>query len=135
TTGVVSGLGRGITAGSPIEGSEQLQNVIQTSAAINPGNSGGPLLNSSGQVIGINVAVAQDAQNIGFALPINLVKDSLKTFQTNGGQFASKAFLGVQYQMISRDLSILNEIPEGAYVQSLVSGSPADKAGVQQGDI
>lgn len=135
TTGVVSGLQRGITAGSPLEGSEQLNNVIQTSAAINPGNSGGPLLNSSGQVIGVNVAVASQAQNIGFALPINLLKDSLKTFDANGGAFAAKAFLGVEYRMVSRDLAILNEIPEGAYVSTVVAGSPADKAGVEQGDI
>lgn len=134
TTGVVSGLGRGITAGTPFEGSEKLENVIQTSAAINPGNSGGPLLNSSGQVIGINVAVAQGSQNIGFALPINLAKDSLKTFQSNG-QFAPKAYLGVEYRMISRDLAILNELPEGAYVQTVQADSPAEKAGVQNGDI
>lgn len=134
TTGVVSGLSRGITAGSPLEGSEKLDDVIQTSAAINPGNSGGPLLNSSGQVIGVNVAVAQDAQNIGFALPINLLKESLKTFESNG-QFAKKAYLGVEYRMVTRELSVLNEIPEGAYVQSVVTDSPADKAGVLQGDI
>ena len=135
TTGVVSGLSRGITAGGPMSGSEKLDNVIQTSAAINPGNSGGPLLNSAGQVIGVDVAVAQDAQNIGFALPINLVKESLKTFDSNGGQFASKAFLGVEYRLVTRDLAILNEIPEGAYVQTVVLDSPADKAGIQQGDI
>ena len=134
TTGVVSGLSRGITAGSPFEGSEKLDNVIQTSAAINPGNSGGPLLNSAGQVIGVNVAVASGAQNIGFALPINLLKDSLKTFESNG-QFASRAFLGVEYRMVTRDLAILNEIPEGAYVSSVVEDSPASKAGVEEGDI
>lgn len=134
TTGVVSGLSRGITAGSPFEGSEKLNDVIQTSAAINPGNSGGPLLNSSGQVIGVNVAVASEAQNIGFALPINLLKNSLKTFEANG-QFTKRAFLGVEYRMVTRDLAILNEIPEGAYVQSVVEDSPAAKAGVEQGDI
>lgn len=134
TTGVVSGLGRGITAGTPFSGGEQLDNVIQTSAPINPGNSGGPLVNSSGQVIGVNVAVAEGAQNIGFALPINLLKDSLKTFETNG-QFAKRAFLGVEYRMLTRDLAILNELPEGAYVQSAVADGPADKAGVKDGDI
>jgi serine protease Do len=135
TTGVVSGLGRGITAGGPFERfAERLDNVIQTDAAINPGNSGGPLLNSAGQVVGVNVAVAEGAQNIGFALPINLVKDSLKTFNETG-KFASKAFLGVRYKMIGRDLALLNEIPEGAYVQDVVSDSPADKAGVKTGDI
>lgn len=85
TTGVVSGLGRGITAGDEFQGyAERLDNVIQTSAAINPGNSGGPLLNSSGQVIGVNTAIAQGGQNIGFALPINVVKDSLNNFNQTG---------------------------------------------------
>ncbi|KKU91844.1 MAG: Protease Do [Microgenomates group bacterium GW2011_GWA1_48_10] len=134
TTGVVSGLSRGITAGSPFEGAEKLNDVIQTSAAINPGNSGGPLLNSSGQVIGVNVAVASAAQNIGFALPINLLKDSLKTFEENG-QFPKRAFLGVEYRMVTRDLAILNEIPEGAYVSSVVAQSPAEEAGLEPGDI
>src|SRR4030042_1619021 len=88
TTGVISGLGRGITAGSPFEGlAERLDNIIQTDAAINPGNSGGPLLNSAGQVIGVNVAVASEGQNIGFAIPINIVKDALSEFQKSGGKF------------------------------------------------
>ena len=134
TTGVISGLGRGITAGSPFEGyAERLDNVIQTDAAINPGNSGGPLLNSSGQVIGVNVAVAAGGQNIGFALPINVVKESLDNFNKTG-KF-SRPFLGVRYKMISRDLALLNEIPEGAYVQEVVSDSPAERAGIEQGDI
>src|SRR5579885_1369803 len=134
TTGVISGLGRGITAGSPYEGSvEQLSNVIQTDAAINPGNSGGPLLNSSGQVIGVNTAVSENGQNIGFAIPINVIKDSLTNFNQNG-QF-SRPFLGVSYTMLSKDLAILNNLPEGAYVQDVQSGSPADKAGIQQGDV
>ncbi len=135
TTGVVSGLGRGISAGSPLEGYvERLDNVIQTDAAINPGNSGGPLLNSAGQVIGINVAVAQGAQNIGFAIPINTVKDALKQFETTG-KFASKAFLGVEYQMIPAQTAIMNNVPQGAYITNVVPGSPADKAGIQVQDI
>jgi S1-C subfamily serine protease len=135
TTGVVSGIGRSITAGSFYQGSEKLDNIIQTSAAINPGNSGGPLLNSSGQVIGVNVAVAADGQNIGFALPINLLKTAMGEFEGNGGFDRKKAYLGVEYRMITRQLSVLNEVPEGAYVQSVVSGSPAEKAGVQEEDI
>ena len=134
TTGVISGIGRSITAGSPLEGYvEQLDNVIQTDAAINPGNSGGPLLNSAGQVIGINVAVSAAGQNIGFALPINIVKDSIENFNKTG-QF-SRPFLGVRYQMISKEAAILNEVPEGAYVVEIVSGSPAEKAGIKTGDI
>ncbi len=134
TTGVISGLGRGITAGGQFQGDvEQLDNVIQTDAAINPGNSGGPLLNSSEQVIGVNTAIAQNGQNVGFALPINVIKNSLKNFNETG-QF-NRPYLGVVYKIISRDFAILNNIVEGAYVQKVVSGSPADKAGIQKGDI
>lgn len=134
TTGIISGLGRGITAGSPYEGSvERLDNVIQTDAAINPGNSGGPLLNSSGNVIGVNTAVSQSGQNIGFAIPINVIKESLNNFNQTG-QF-DRPYLGVEYRMISKDLAIMNDILEGAYVQRVISDSPADKAGIQKGDI
>lgn len=134
TTGVVSGIGRSITAGSPLEGYvERLDDVIQTSAAINPGNSGGPLLNSAGQVIGINVAVAAEGQNVGFALPINIVKESIDNFNKTG-QF-SRPFLGVRYRIISREVAILNEVPEGAFVQEVVVGSPAERVGIRPGDI
>jgi serine protease Do len=135
TTGVISGLGRGIDAGDEYQGYvERLDNVIQTDAAINPGNSGGPLLNSSGEVVGINVAVAAEAQNIGFAIPINTVKDALSEFNKTG-KFPSKAYLGVQYQMITKQAAILNEVPEGAYVVEVVPGSPAESAGMKEGDI
>lgn len=134
TTGVISGLGRGITAGSPLQGYvEELDNVIQTDAAINPGNSGGPLLNSAGQVIGVNVAVAGQAENIGFALPINVVKESLKNFEETG-EF-ERPFLGVEYQIISEKSALLNEVPQGAYIRGVVSGSSADQAGLQESDI
>lgn len=134
TTGVVSGIGRGITAGDALDGeAEKLDNVIQTSAAINPGNSGGPLLNSSGQVIGVNTAVSSDGQNIGFALPINVVADAITTFNQTG-QF-NRPYLGVQYKVVTKDVAILNDVPEGAYVIDVVSGSPADKAGVKADDI
>lgn len=77
TKGVISGLGRGITAGVNYYEQERLEGVIQTDAAINPGNSGGPLIDLSGKVVGVNVAVSQNAQSIGFALPINTVKKLL----------------------------------------------------------
>ena len=134
TVGVISGLGRGIVAGDGMGAfSERLDNVIQTDAAINPGNSGGPLLNSAGQVIGVNVAVASGAENIGFAIPINTVKEVLANFERTG-RF-SRPYLGVKYKMISQRLAILNEVPEGAYVVDVIPGSPADKAGLQRGDI
>lgn len=133
TTGVVSGLGRGITAGDGFSMAEKLDNVIQTDAAINPGNSGGPLLNSAGQVIGVNVAVSQSANNIGFALPINVVKESLNNFNTTG-QF-DRPFFGVRYQMVSKEQGILNSVPAGAYVVEVVVDSSAQRAGIKKGDI
>lgn len=134
TTGVISGLGRGIQAGDPFGGlAEQLDNVIQTDAAINPGNSGGPLLNSAGQVIGVNVAVAQSGQNIGFALPINTVKQVVDSFQKTGS--FERPFLGVRYQMIPKETALMNDVPAGAYIVEVVSGSPAETAGIKTGDI
>jgi len=133
TTGVISGLGRGIVAGSAFEGTEKLENVIQTDAAINPGNSGGPLLNSSGQVIGVNVAVSMSGQNIGFALPINIVKASIDNFKATG-EF-DRPYLGVSYRIISKKAALLNEVPQGAYVEEVIVGSGAEKAGIEKGDI
>ena len=134
TTGVVSGLGRGVEAGDPFGGLvERLDDVIQTDAAINPGNSGGPLLNSAGQVIGVNVAVAGNAQNVGFAIPINVVKESLKNFDETG-QF-NRAFLGVRYRMLPKETALLNDVPEGAFVVEVVAGSPAERGGIKEGDI
>lgn len=134
TTGVVSGLGRGIDAGSPLEGSvERLDNVIQTDAAINPGNSGGPLLNSAGQVIGVNAAISSSGQNIGFAIPINVIKEAIDNFNKTG-QF-NRPYLGVRYRIVDQQTAILNKVPQGAYVQEVISNSPADKGGIQTGDI
>lgn len=134
TTGVISGLGRGISAGNPYEGfAEKLDNVIQTDTAINPGNSGGPLLNSSSQVIGVNTAIASTGQNIGFALPINVIKASLDNFN-KGGAF-DRPYLGVSYRMLDKEIATLNGLPAGAYVDSVISLSPADKAGLRRGDI
>jgi serine protease Do len=85
-------------------------------------------------VIGVNVAVAQGAQNIGFAIPVDIVKDGLAQFESNGS-FASKPFLGVEYQMISRQTALLNDVPQGAYITNVVSGTPAEKAGIEVDDI
>lgn len=134
TTGVVSGLGRAVSAGDPFSGeTELLDNLIQTDAAINPGNSGGPLINLSGEVIGVNVATTEGAQNIGFAIPINSVKALVDEFNRTGT--ITKPYIGIRYRLISRDLAILNEVPQGAYVQEIVPASPAQKSGLQVGDI
>lgn len=133
TKGVISGLGRGITAGGSLLGTEKLDNVIQTDAAINPGNSGGPLFNSLGEVIGVNVAVSQAAQSIGFALPINMVKESIDNFKSTG-QF-DRPYLGVGYAMITPESAEQNKVPVGAYVQQIIAGSPAEKSGIKVGDI
>ncbi len=135
TTGVVSGLGRGITAGSPYEGFvERLDSVIQTDAAISPGNSGGPLLNSAAQVIGVNTAVSSQGQNIGFAIPVNVVKELLDTFESQGGSF-ERPYIGVRYSMVDQETAEQNDIVEGAYVDSVVPDSPADIAGIEADDI
>ncbi len=135
TNGIISGLGRGITAGSPLEGAvEKLDNVIQTNAAINPGNSGGPLLNSTGQVIGINTALAQSGQNIGFAIPVNVIKEVIDNFRKNGSSF-ERPYIGIRYQMIDPQTAKLNSAVEGAQVVEVVANSPADRAGIKQSDI
>ena len=134
TTGVVSGMGRRVVAGDPFSGNtESLDDLIQTDAAINPGNSGGPLLNSLGQVIGVSVATTEGAQNIGFAIPINSVKTITDEFLATGS--VSRPFLGIRYRFISKDVAILNDVPQGSFIQEVVSGSPAELAGIKEGDI
>lgn len=140
--GVVSGLRRSVTAsGGGMK--EVLDDLIQTDAAINPGNSGGPLFNLSGEVIGINTAMSQGAQNIGFALPINKAKKDLDQVKKTGK--ISQPFLGVRYVLIDKDIKEKNNLPVdyGALVTrgetqsdlAVVSGSPADKAGIAENDI
>ena len=134
TTGVISGLGRGVSPVDPSTGiAESLSDLIQTDAAINPGNSGGPLLNSAGQVIGVNSAMAS-AENIGFAIPINVAKELYDNFKSSGGKI-SRPFLGIRYTHVSQDVAILNEVPEGEYIQEVVAGTAADKAGLKARDI
>jgi len=135
TSGIISGLGRGITAGSPFEGYvEKLDNVIQTDAAISPGNSGGPLLNSKGEAIGINTAIAQEGQNIGFAIPINVVKQLIDNFNKKGGSF-ERPYIGLRYKMVDKQTAILNDVVEGAYIIEVIKGSPAEKAALDVEDI
>ncbi len=136
TVGVISGLGRGVTAaGSGCNGqnSETLQNVIQTDAALNPGNSGGPLLDLSGNVVGVNFATSQSAQNIGFVIPINRVKEIIAQYKKDGK--IVKPYIGIQYQTISSAVANIQGVPEGAFVRRVIPGSPADDAGIEAGDI
>lgn len=146
TEGIISGLGRPIEAGDSggdtTGGSvESLDNLIQTDAAINPGNSGGPLVNISGQVIGMNTAIAGQAQNIGFAIPVNELKAALDSVKSSGK--ISRPYLGVRYIPITPDFATQNnlKVTAGAYVSgdstnlAVLPGSPADKAGLKDGDI
>lgn len=135
TTGIISGLGRGITAGSPYEGYvERLDGVIQTDAAISPGNSGGPLLNSKAQVVGVNTAVSSSGQNIGFAIPSNIVTELISSFAKRGGSY-EHPYVGVRYKMVSKNAAIQNDIVEGAYVVEVIENSPAQKAGLAADDV
>lgn len=143
SVGVISGLARSITAATSGGMAEKLDQVIQTDAAINKGNSGGPLLNLKGEVIGINTAIAQDAQNIGFTLPINIVKKDIKDVNEKGRIVTP--FLGVRYVLINETIQKANnlKVDYGALVQrgqnpedlAVIPGSPADKAGLVENDI
>lgn len=141
--GIVSGLKRSLNAGSGSGDSEHLSDIIQIDAAINPGNSGGPLFDLSGEVIGVNVAMAQGAESIGFSLPINQVKRIVEQVKTTGK--ISFPYLGVRSITLNDDLKKKTSLPfnYGALVLrgdtltdfAVVPGSPADKAGIVENDI
>ena len=142
SVGVISGLGRRITA-SGIGMVETLEDVIQTDAAINPGNSGGPLLNLKGEVIGVDVAMAQGAQSIGFAVPINKAKRDVAQFNKSGKIIYP--FLGLRYTLVTPELKEEKKlsVDYGALVvrgsgknePAIMPGSQAEKAGIKEGDI
>jgi serine protease Do len=142
SVGVISGLSRSITAGDGSGIVERLEGVIQTDAAINPGNSGGPLLDLSGKVIGVNVAMA-GAENIGFALPSNGIKKVADSVRENGK--IVRPFLGVRYMEITENLQRKNKLPVNYGVLvirgdlrgelAVTPGSAADKAGIEENDI
>jgi len=143
TRGVISGINRVVTAADGRGASEVIQEAIQTDAAINPGNSGGPLLNLAGQVIGINTAVNSEGQSIGFALPINTAKRSIDSVKKFGRII--RPYLGVRYVMVDGELAKKNNLSYdyGALIQGnasrkelgIVSGGPAEMAGLGEGDI
>lgn len=142
TSGIVSALGRTVTAGTDTA-TETLTNMIQTDAAINPGNSGGPLLDSSGDVIGMNTAVAgtlsdgENSQNIGFAIPVATIQSLLPTLMAGESVVTHGAFIGVEIESMTPSLQSQYgfTVTSGAVVMSVISGTGAAAAGVQQGDI
>src|SRR5215470_805700 len=132
TVGVVSAKDRsGLTADAA---TRSFENYIQTDAAINFGNSGGPLLNVNGEVIGINTAIFRPAQNIGFAVPINTLKTILPQLRDKGK--VTRGFLGINIVNVDSDRAAAFGLKseEGAFVEQVESGKPADKAGVKPGD-
>lgn len=143
TSGIISGFGRDVTAGdqSGLFASENLTDLFQTDAAINEGNSGGPLVNINGEVIGINTAVASNAQNIGFAQPINDIKGLISGVLADGQ--LKQPYLGVRYISLTDDIAYQFNlmVKRGAYVVSndtdpaVINGSPADQAGVKEKDV
>lgn len=142
TSGIISGYGRDLQAGSQDQGvTENLQDLFQTDAAINEGNSGGPLVNINGEIIGINTAIAGNAQNIGFSIPINDVKGLISSVLKTGK--LERPYLGVRYVSLNDDYAYQYNlsVKRGAYLapsdsgQAVVAGSPADKAGLKEKDI
>ncbi len=143
TDGIISGKGRPVTAsdsGSG-DGAENLQNLFQTDAAINPGNSGGPLVDLNGSVIGMNTAVAGNAQNIGFAIPVDEIKAAIASVEKQGK--IEKPYLGVRYILITQAFARANNmsVTKGAFIigdsqnLAVLPNSPASKAGLKDGDI
>ncbi|MEX1172612.1 MAG: trypsin-like peptidase domain-containing protein [Chloroflexota bacterium] len=138
TSGIVSAKGRTITT----DGNQTLNNLIQTDAAINPGNSGGPLLDASGQVVGINTAIARDSNGIGFAIPIDIARPIMA--QAVAGEKLARPYMGVSYRTITRQLAEAEELPvnQGAVIgggsgnsPAIQPGTPAADAGLREGDI
>ncbi len=128
TSGIISAKGRVIGAGP-------YDNLIQTDAAINPGNSGGPLFNSNGEVVGINTIIIASGQNLGFSVPITMVKELLPSIRAKGKP--DMGWLGVSAQPVTPDLAAALGLPEpiGALVNGVEKGGPAAKAGLKRGDV
>lgn len=142
TKGIVSGLDRRLEA-SGDAGDELIEEAIQTDAAINPGNSGGPLIDLQGRVIGVNTAVTDGAQSLGFALPSNAIKRAVDSMRKYGRII--RPWIGVRYIQVDSDYARLNGLPYayGALVMrgqvkgdlAVVPGSPADKAAIKENDL
>ena len=136
TMGIVSAKGR---RGLGIEGPEGYEDFIQTDASINPGNSGGALVNTRGELIGINTAIISNGgggnQGIGFAIPVNMAREVMEQILKTGK--VSRGYLGIMIQGITPDLAKAFNLPsaEGALVGDVIPDSPGAKAGLQKGDV
>jgi S1-C subfamily serine protease len=136
TKGVISALHRFISIPNPSTGQvENILNAIQTDAQINPGNSGGPLLNSAGQVVGVNFAIeqAQAGPGLGFALDGNAARDIANQLIQTG--HVNRPFLGVTYDQLDETTAAANGLVVGAVVTAVTPGSPADHAGIKIHDV
>jgi serine protease Do len=135
TRGVVSGLSRSVSVSDFNDKRPRMLNLIQTDAAINPGNSGGPLVNMVGEVIGINTLIDTEAQGVGFAVPINVVKNSVSQLKAFGK--VSKPYLGISFQTIDPAVQKLRglDVKDGAYILEVVANGPAAFAKLQPKDI
>jgi len=131
TLGVVSNLGRSIDLGSGVV----LHEIIQTDAAINPGNSGGPLVNMAGQVVGINVAIASNAENIGFAISTDTAIPVIESLIEEGE--VARPWLGVSMLTVTSAIQYQYNlsVDEGVLIVEVFDGSPADEAGLEPGDV
>ena len=142
TSGVISALGRQLVVTDPVSGARRrLRNLIQTDAAINPGNSGGPVVDAAGTVVGVSTALAEQAQGIFFAIPINIAKPIMR--QAVAGQPLSRPWIGIVYVTIDRNLADTNSLPidYGAWIEPdnttggpvITPGQPSRAGGAQAG--
>jgi S1-C subfamily serine protease len=142
TSGIVSATGRSVV----VDSGARINDLIQTDAAINPGNSGGPLLDAAGNVIGINTAVAAGSSGIGFAIPVDIAKPIMS--QALAGQPLTRPYIGIRYQEINVQVEADKHLTvdhgaligastdsSGASLPAVSPGSPAEKAGLKDGDV
>ena len=138
TAGIVSAKARSIGSSASNGQAANIQSFIQTDAAINQGNSGGALLNSKGELIGINTVKysSEDVEGMGYAIPINPAKPIInKLIKNEATSESEQAYLGVSGQTIDSSMASQFDMPSGVYVQQVIKSSPAQKAGISAGDV